>query len=92
MHPSLSRGRRFLCAGTYLDAGFRDRVIDELYVHEERIVAPPTASTPPGLLPTRCAPAAPNSGWAAGVLGAWFARLPPHRRRPHAAARPLPPV
>jgi hypothetical protein len=31
---------RLLSAGTYLDAGFRDAVIDELYGHQERIVAP----------------------------------------------------
>ncbi|CAM5299730.1 putative protein OS=Streptomyces antimycoticus OX=68175 GN=SANT12839_043370 PE=4 SV=1 [Streptomyces antimycoticus] len=29
-----------LCAGAYLDDDFRDAVLDELYVHEERAVAP----------------------------------------------------
>ncbi|ASQ95268.1 hypothetical protein [Streptomyces sp. 11-1-2] len=35
-----SEATRLLCAGTYLDDDFRDTVLDELYVHEERAVAP----------------------------------------------------
>ncbi|NUQ97139.1 MAG: hypothetical protein HOY79_11435 [Streptomyces sp.] len=35
-----SESTRLLCAGVYLDDSFRDRVIDELYVHEERCAAP----------------------------------------------------
>ncbi|GAA1685520.1 hypothetical protein [Streptomyces yatensis] len=35
-----SEATRLLCAGTYLDDDFRDAVLDELYVHEERAVAP----------------------------------------------------
>ncbi|MET8677800.1 hypothetical protein ABZW18_09460 [Streptomyces sp. NPDC004647] len=35
-----SEATRLLCAGTYLDDDFRDAVVDELYVHEERIAAP----------------------------------------------------
>ncbi|MFJ9406274.1 hypothetical protein [Streptomyces sp. NPDC101393] len=38
--PGASEATRLLCAGTYMDDGFRDAVIDELYVHEERFVAP----------------------------------------------------
>ncbi|GGW96182.1 hypothetical protein GCM10010297_17570 [Streptomyces malachitofuscus] len=38
--PHASEASRLLCAGTYLDESFRDAVIDELYVHEERMVAP----------------------------------------------------
>ncbi|MGW1763565.1 hypothetical protein ACWCQL_05640 [Streptomyces sp. NPDC002073] len=38
--PTASEAGRLLCAGTYLDGAYRDRVIDELYVHEERIAAP----------------------------------------------------
>ncbi|MET7762253.1 hypothetical protein ABZS86_09735 [Streptomyces sp. NPDC005355] len=35
-----SEATRLLCAGVYLDDDFRDAVVDELYVHEERAVAP----------------------------------------------------
>ena len=35
-----SESTRLLCAGVYLDDSFRDTVIDELYVHEERCAAP----------------------------------------------------
>ncbi|CAM5259328.1 hypothetical protein GCM10010329_05150 [Streptomyces spiroverticillatus] len=38
--PALSEASRLLCAGTYLDGGYRDAVIEELYVHEERVTAP----------------------------------------------------
>ncbi|MET9800890.1 hypothetical protein [Streptomyces sp. NPDC006368] len=38
--PSASEAGRLLCVGAYLDPRFRDRVIDELYVHDERVVAP----------------------------------------------------
>ncbi|MFD9817315.1 hypothetical protein [Streptomyces sp. NPDC059080] len=38
--PAASEACRLLCAGVYLDAAFRDRVINELYVHDERVVAP----------------------------------------------------
>jgi hypothetical protein len=38
--PAGSEATRLLCAGMYLDPGFRDRVIEELVGHEERPVAP----------------------------------------------------
>ncbi|MFJ2262874.1 hypothetical protein ACIOKD_31975 [Streptomyces sp. NPDC087844] len=41
-HPyNRTEATRLLCAGTYQDAAFRRRVIDELVVHQERPVAPP---------------------------------------------------
>ncbi|WP_240677546.1 hypothetical protein [Actinacidiphila soli] len=39
-HPAHSEATRLLCAGVYLDSGFRSRVIEELVEHEERPVAP----------------------------------------------------
>ncbi|MEU7737106.1 hypothetical protein AB0B51_29120 [Streptomyces griseus] len=36
----MSEATRLLCTGTYLDAGYRDRVIDELYLSQQRVVAP----------------------------------------------------
>ncbi|MPY46883.1 hypothetical protein FNH04_45435, partial [Streptomyces phyllanthi] len=38
--PGASEATRLMCAGTYLDAAYRDAVIEELYVREERIAAP----------------------------------------------------
>ncbi|MGW2860437.1 hypothetical protein [Streptomyces sp. NPDC001205] len=40
VHPSVSEATRLMAAGSYLDEDYRDAVIDELYVHEERVVAP----------------------------------------------------
>lgn len=72
VHPSLSEAGRFLCAGTYLDAGYRDRVIDELYVHEERVVAPSYGYDASRVLAHALRARRAELGWAAGVLGAWF--------------------
>lgn len=72
VHPSLSEAGRFLCAGTYLDADYRDRVIDELYVHEERIVAPSYGYDASRVLAHALRARRTELGWAAGVLGAWF--------------------
>lgn len=38
--PVATEAGRLLCAGTYLDPAYRDRVIEELYVHEERFPPP----------------------------------------------------
>ncbi|GAA1042481.1 hypothetical protein [Streptomyces murinus] len=38
--PHASEASRLLCMGTYLDAEYRDRVIEELYLRRERVVAP----------------------------------------------------
>ena len=38
--PHASEATRLLCGGVYLDPEYRDRVIDELYLHEQRFVAP----------------------------------------------------
>ncbi|WP_406336759.1 hypothetical protein [Streptomyces sp. NBC_00203] len=38
--PHASEATRLLCVGTYLNTGYRDRVIEELYVNEQRFVAP----------------------------------------------------
>ncbi|MFI1257214.1 hypothetical protein ACH4U6_26010 [Streptomyces netropsis] len=39
-HDSRTEATRLLCAGVYLDADFRRRVIEELVEHEERPIAP----------------------------------------------------
>lgn len=39
VEPAVSEACRLLCAGVYLDPVYRDAVLDELYVHEERFPA-----------------------------------------------------
>ncbi|MER5931637.1 hypothetical protein [Streptomyces sp. NPDC002054] len=72
VHPSTSVAGRLLCAGTYIDGGYRDRVIDELYVHEERIAAPSYGFDAARVLAHALRARRAELGWAAGVLGAWF--------------------
>ncbi|MBW5486405.1 hypothetical protein [Streptomyces bambusae] len=72
VHPSVSEAGRLLCAGTYLDAGYRDRVIDELYVHEERLVAPAYGFDTTRVLAHALRARRFELGWAAGILAAWF--------------------
>ncbi|MGW0898132.1 hypothetical protein ACWD0G_14230 [Streptomyces goshikiensis] len=73
VHPSVSEAGRLLCAGTYLNAVYRDRVIEELYVHEERIVAPSYGFDASRVLAHALRARRTEQGWAAAVLGAWFA-------------------
>ncbi|MFD3719535.1 hypothetical protein [Streptomyces sp. NPDC058674] len=73
VHPSLSEAGRLLCAGTYLDSAYRDRVIEELYVHEERIVAPSYGFDAARVLAHALRARRAELGWAAGVVFTWFA-------------------
>ncbi|MCF3182135.1 hypothetical protein IPZ70_19610 [Streptomyces polychromogenes] len=72
VHPSISEAGRLLCAGTYLDGTYRDRVIDELYVHEERIAAPSYGFDATRVLAHALRARRVELGWAAGIIGAWF--------------------
>ncbi|MEU8435534.1 hypothetical protein AB0F18_22005 [Streptomyces sp. NPDC029216] len=72
VHPSISEAGRLLCAGTYLDGGYRDRVIDELYVHEERIAAPSYGFDATRVLAHALRARRVELAWAAGIIGAWF--------------------
>ncbi|MFG2618349.1 hypothetical protein ACGFXC_12060 [Streptomyces sp. NPDC048507] len=71
-HPAVSEAGRLLCAGTYLDAAYRDRVIDELFVHEERIAAPSYGFDASRVLAHALRARRIELAWAGGVLGAWF--------------------
>ncbi|MCX5376394.1 hypothetical protein [Streptomyces sp. NBC_00091] len=72
VHPSVSEAGRLLCAGTYLDASYRDRVIDELFVHEERIAAPSYGFDATRVLAHALRARRIELAWAGGVIGAWF--------------------
>ncbi|MFF2196816.1 hypothetical protein [Streptomyces sp. NPDC058157] len=72
VHPSISEAGRLLCAGTYLDGTYRDRVIDELYVHEERIAAPSYGFDATRVLAHALRARRVELAWAGGIAGAWF--------------------
>ncbi|MEU9039963.1 hypothetical protein AB0D45_34350 [Streptomyces sp. NPDC048352] len=72
VHPAVSEAGRLLCAGTYLDAAYRDRVIDELYVHEERIAAPSYGFDATRVLAHALRARRIELAWAGGIIGAWL--------------------
>ncbi|MFD8984314.1 hypothetical protein [Streptomyces sp. NPDC059564] len=72
VHPAVSEAGRLLCAGTYLDATYRDRVIDELFVHEERIAAPSYGFDAARVLAHALRARRIELAWAGAVLGTWF--------------------
>ncbi|MFD5414648.1 hypothetical protein [Streptomyces nojiriensis] len=71
VHPSLSEAGRLLCAGSYLDAAYRDRVIQELYVHEERYVAPSYGFDAARVLAHALQARRAEAAWASAVLAVW---------------------
>ncbi|GAA0305192.1 hypothetical protein GCM10010302_49790 [Streptomyces polychromogenes] len=76
VHPSLSEAGRLLCAGTYLDGTYRDRVIDELYVHEERIAAPSYGFDATRVLAHALRARRVELAWAGGIIAAWLVGIP----------------
>ncbi|WP_329621617.1 hypothetical protein OG357_14875 [Streptomyces sp. NBC_01255] len=74
--PSASESTRLLCAGTYLDDGFRDAVIDQLYVHEERFAAPSLGFDASRVLAHALRARRVELAWAAGILALWIIALP----------------
>ncbi|MCB5169986.1 hypothetical protein LG634_34940 [Streptomyces bambusae] len=70
--PTASEAGRLLCAGTYLDGAFRDRVIDELYVHEERMAAPSYGYDAARVLAHALRARRTELAWAGGIVGLWF--------------------
>ncbi|BDM72722.1 hypothetical protein HEK616_62090 [Streptomyces nigrescens] len=74
--PGASEATRLLCAGTYLDDGFRDAVIDELYVHEERFAAPSLGIDAARVLAHALRARRLELGWAAAIIGLWIVAIP----------------
>ncbi|MEU9489215.1 hypothetical protein AB0D83_37230 [Streptomyces decoyicus] len=74
--PGASEATRLLCAGTYMDDAFRDAVIDELYVHEERFAAPSLGIDAARVLAHALRARRLQLGWAAGILLLWIVALP----------------
>ncbi|MFH8406720.1 hypothetical protein ACH4FX_18280 [Streptomyces sp. NPDC018019] len=75
-HPSASEATRLLCAGTYLDPAYRDAVIDELYVHEERLAAPSLGMDAARVLAHALRARRIELAWAAVVLLLWIVSVP----------------
>ncbi|MGW3272200.1 hypothetical protein ACWDFH_12105 [Streptomyces kronopolitis] len=74
--PGASEATRLLCAGTYLDDSFRNAVIDELYVHEQRFAAPSLGIDAARVLAHALRARRLELGWAAAILGVWIMAIP----------------
>nr|WP_239149666.1 hypothetical protein [Streptomyces sp. SID12501] len=60
-----------LCAGTYLDSGYRDQVIEELHLNEQRIVAPSLGFDAARVLAHALRARRQELMWAGAILGLW---------------------
>nr|WP_213088704.1 hypothetical protein [Streptomyces griseoaurantiacus] len=74
--PYASEATRLLCAGTYLDSAYRDRVIDELYLGEQRLAAPSLGFDAARVLAHALRARRLELGWSAAILGLWVVGLP----------------
>lgn len=71
--PAASEATRLLCVGVHHDRAFREAVLDELSVHEERFTAP-SVGIDAGRVLSHAARARRNeAGWAGGILAVWVA-------------------
>lgn len=67
--PYASEATRLLCAGTYLDGEYRNRVIDELYLMEHRFAAPSLGFDAARVLAHALRARRVELAWSWGVLG-----------------------
>ncbi|MFJ3307810.1 hypothetical protein ACIPSA_32935 [Streptomyces sp. NPDC086549] len=74
--PHASEATRLLCAGTYLDPAFRDRVIEELHLNEQRIAAPSFGFDAGRVLAHALRARRVEVGWAAAIVGLWIVGWP----------------
>ncbi|GGY02741.1 hypothetical protein [Streptomyces djakartensis] len=70
--PHASEATRLLCAGTYLDSGYRDRVIEQLHLNEQRIVAPSLGYDAARVLAHALRARRHELLWAGAILGLWI--------------------
>ncbi|MFF0885522.1 hypothetical protein [Streptomyces sp. NPDC003456] len=73
--PYASEATRLLCAGAYLDAPYRDRVIEELHLNEQRIVAPSLGFDAARVLAHALRARRMELAWAGAIVGLWFVGL-----------------
>ncbi|MEV6960008.1 hypothetical protein AB0M97_12560 [Streptomyces sp. NPDC051207] len=74
--PHASEATRLLCAGAYLDSGYRDRVIDQLYLNEQRIVAPSLGFDAARVLAHALRARRQELLWSAAIIGLWVVGMP----------------
>ncbi|MFI0979923.1 hypothetical protein ACH4SP_23330 [Streptomyces sp. NPDC021093] len=74
--PAASEACRLLCAGSYLDGEYRDAVIEELYVHEERLAAPSYGIDATRVLAHALRARRSELAWALGMLAMWAVSVP----------------
>ncbi|MFI6441042.1 hypothetical protein [Streptomyces sp. NPDC050759] len=74
--PHASEATRLLCAGTYLDSDYRDRVIEQLHLNEQRIVAPSLGLDAARVLAHALRARRQELLWAGLILGLWVIGLP----------------
>ena len=70
--PHASEATRLLCAGTYLDSGYRERVIEELHLNEQRIVAPSLGFDAARVLAHALRARRLELLWAGAIIGLWI--------------------
>ncbi|GHA08227.1 hypothetical protein GCM10010389_54180 [Streptomyces echinoruber] len=73
--PHASEATRLLCVGTYLDPSFRERVLEELHLNEQRLVAPSLGFDAARVLAHALRARRIEAGWAAGIVGLWIVGL-----------------
>ncbi|MER7491302.1 hypothetical protein ABT033_01385 [Streptomyces pharetrae] len=73
--PHASEATRLLCAGAYLDASYRDRVIEELHLNEQRIVAPSLGLDAARVLAHALRARRLELAWAGAIVGLWVVGL-----------------
>ncbi|MFF0741111.1 hypothetical protein ACFYVL_12000 [Streptomyces sp. NPDC004111] len=69
--PSLSEATRLLCTGAYVHHAFRTKVIEQLYVHEERFAAPSYGIDAVRVLAHALRARRIELAWAVGMLALW---------------------
>ncbi|WP_053692016.1 hypothetical protein [Streptomyces sp. WM6372] len=69
--PVATEAGRLLCAGAYLDPTYRDRVIEELYVHEERFPAPSYGFDAARVLAHALRALRAEVAWSAAIVAVW---------------------
>ncbi|MFF3875410.1 hypothetical protein [Streptomyces sp. NPDC001978] len=74
--PYASEATRLLCAGAYLDPAYRDRIIEELHLNEQRIVAPSLGFDAARVLAHALRARRQELLWAGAVFGLWLVGLP----------------
>ncbi|MGW0768481.1 hypothetical protein [Streptomyces sp. NPDC002676] len=69
--PHASEATRLLCAGTYLDSGYRDRVIGQLHLNSQRFVPPSLGFDAARVLAHALRARRQELAWAAAILALW---------------------